>query len=65
VGSQFFKPYVIVVMKTCFIVIDKYGGCYVHGVTQYESLLNLAFPEAFIHLGRDIDKPSPIRYLKP
>jgi hypothetical protein len=63
--SQLFQPDVVVMMQTCFIVVDKYGGSDVHGIAEYKTFPDPTFSQAFFDLGSDVDQGSPRRYLKP
>ena len=43
VGGQFLEPFIIVLMKPGFIIIDEYGRCDVHGVDECETFPDAAF----------------------
>jgi hypothetical protein len=64
-GSEVLEPDVKIVMKSGFIIVDKNGGCYVHGIDESEALFDGAFSEALLHVRSDVDKGPPRRHLKP
>jgi hypothetical protein len=53
------------VVEPLFIVIDKYTGGYVHGVTEKQSFFDAALRQARFNVGGDIDKRPPAWNLKP
>jgi hypothetical protein len=63
--SQPFQPDLVVMMQTCFIVVDKHGGSDVHGIAEHKTFSDPTFSQALFNLGSDVDQGSPRRYLKP
>jgi hypothetical protein len=64
-GSQFLQPDLIVVMQAGFIVINENRGRDVHGIDEDKAFLDVALPQAFINLGRNIDESPPCRDVEP
>jgi hypothetical protein len=51
-------------VQSTFVIINKDGGGYVHGVAKEQALFNTAFFQAFFYLGSNIDKGPPAFYIK-
>ncbi len=64
-GSQRFKPLLIILVEPRFVIIDEDGCGNVHGVDEAQPFKNAAFPHALFHLGRDVDECSARRCVKP
>jgi hypothetical protein len=64
-GRELFQPDIIIMMQAGLIVIDKNGCGNVHCVAQNDPFLNTAFLQAFFYLGRNVNKSSAGRHLKP
>jgi hypothetical protein len=50
VRGQLLEPFIIVLMKPKFVIIDEYGCRDVHGIDEGETFPDAAFLQAFLHL---------------
>jgi hypothetical protein len=64
-GRQFLQPDIVIVVQAALIVINENAGCDVHGIDQYQPLLDPAFVNALLDLAGDIDKRSPGGHFEP
>jgi hypothetical protein len=55
-GSQFLQPYLIVMVETRFVIINKHRGRDVHGIDQDEAFLDAALPQTFVDFRGNIDQ---------
>src|SRR3972149_834753 len=64
-GCKFLKPYIKVMVKPGFIIIDKNRCCYMHGVYEHKPFLNTTFLETVFDLRCNIYKSPARRHFKP
>jgi len=63
--GKFFKPHLIIMMQTGFIIVDKHRGGNVHGIDQHQPFPNAAFGKTFLHVGCNVNKRPPGGDFKP
>jgi len=54
VRGEVFEPCGVIVMQSSLIIVNENGGGDVHCVYKNQSLSNAAFPQALLHLWRDV-----------
>lgn len=64
-GRELFKPPLIVAVKSAFIVVDKDGSGYIHGVNQHKTFLYAAFVYRFLNVLGDAHDLSARRDIEP
>jgi len=64
-GCEFLQPFLIVLVKSGFVVVDKHGCGDVHCVDENQTLPDAAFPEAFFYLRGNVDESPAGGYIEP
>jgi len=65
VRSKPFQPFLVILVKARFIIVDENRGRNVHGIYQDKPLTNATFTEAFFYLRGDVDESPPCGHVKP
>jgi hypothetical protein len=63
--GKLFKPFLVILMKPGFVVIDEHGGGDMHCVYERDSFSNSALFKTLNYLLSDVDKSPSSRKMKP
>jgi len=64
-GSEFFKPYIKIMMQARLVIIDEYTGSNMHGVYQAQAFLYVRFTQQGFRFTGYSDKFSMLFRVKP
>src|SRR5215216_6867582 len=59
VRCQFLQPFLVIIVQSAFVIVDKYGCRNVHCIYQNQTLFDPAFAQRLFHLPGDVHKSTP------